>query len=264
MPLEEAPRILGFVYGLIVVVLVPYLLIRDNFSRNFRVALLFGAIASGILLFAPMTPVMFLAGLYQMKEFAAPLFVVFLGFSFFVLAAGVLGRSFCGFACPVGAVQELPYYVPVRKWVIQQSPFLLVLRGILISAFIILALLMVIQLFTVNVFLMRGVREVFLFSSLSIAGVLFLVLIGISVIFYRPFCRFACPYGALMSVAAWKSIFRLRRTPACTGCGSCETACPTGEILPDHQGNECYLCGRCMDACPVRAGIVYTRRKGRW
>jgi|WetSurMetagenome_2_1015567.scaffolds.fasta_scaffold246588_1 ferredoxin-type protein NapH len=260
MPLAEAPRIIGFIYGLIVVFLVPWLLIRARLGIPVRFALASCALLSGILLFAPMTPLMFLAGLYQLKEFQAPLILVFGTFSFFVMAAFGLGRSFCGYACPVGAVQEIPYYLPIRKWIIRQSPLLLVIRAILISACIVLALLMVIYLFTVNLVLMRGVRDVFLLSSLSIPAVFFLAFIGFSVVLYRPFCRFACPYGALISIAAWKSIFRITRTTACTGCGNCEVACPTGETLPGHQGNECYLCGRCLDACPVRGAIAYTRR----
>ncbi len=260
VPLSEAPRIIGFAYGLVVVVLVPGLILRNRLSLSIRLALAFCAILSGILLFAPMTPILFLAGLYQLKQFDAPLILVILAFSGFVVAAGILGRSFCGYACPLGAVQEIPYYLPVRKWILRQSPRLLMIRATFISLFIVLALLMVIHLFTLNLFLMRGARDVFLLSLESVPALLFLAAIGLSVVLYRPFCRFACPYGALMSLAAWKSLFRVSRTHNCVMCGRCEVACPTGETVPGHHGNECYLCGRCMDVCPVEGGLAYARR----
>jgi len=260
MPLAEAPRVLGFVYGLIVVLVVPYLLIRGKLTVPIRLMIIAGALLSGIILFAPMTPFFFLAGLYQVKQFNAPLFAVIGAFSFFIVAALVLGRSFCGYACPIGAIQELPYYIPVRKWMLRQSSLLLIFRGILVSVCIVLALLMVIYLFAINFLLMRGVRDIFLLSAMSIPVLLFMVLVVFSAVLYRPFCRFACPYGALMSIAAWNSLFRISRTSACIGCGRCEGVCPTGETLPGHQGNECYLCGRCIDVCPVDGGIAYIRR----
>ena len=167
MPIDDAPRILGFIFGISVVFLVPFLLIRKRFPRKLRLAVLSAAILSGVILFAPMTPLQFMAGLYQLKDFKAPLILVSVVFSFFIITALLLGRSFCGYACP---------------------------------------------------------------------------------------------YGALMSLAAWKSLFRIQRTLQCTGCGACEAVCPTGEYQHGKQGNECYLCSRCQDICSVTGGIEYQRR----
>ncbi|MDD1712779.1 MAG: 4Fe-4S binding protein, partial [Methanoregulaceae archaeon] len=69
-----------------------------------------------------------------------------------------------------------------------------------------------------------------------------------------------CPYGVLLSLAGWKSLFRLQRTDACIGCKTCEGACPTDEAKRDDGKAECYLCGRCVDACPTPGALVYQRR----
>jgi ferredoxin-type protein NapH len=263
MPLEGVPRIAGFIIGIAIVLLVPYLLKRGLLTMKVRVALLAAAIISGVLFFAPMTPVTFIAGLYQLRDFRAPLLLVIAGFSIFIVAAWLFGRSFCGYACPIGAAQEVPYMVPTRKWVIRQSFLMLVIRGFLTGILVLLALLAVIHLLFTSLLLLHGVRDLFLLESAGLPAVLFIILLVVSVFLYRPFCRYACPYGALMSLAVWKSLFRIQRTGLCNGCGACEAACPTGECHPGKEGNECYLCGRCLDACPVRGGIGYLRREKR-
>jgi len=120
MPLEGAPRILGFLYGIILTVVEPYLLYKSRFPVRVRIVFLTGSLLSGILLFAPMTPLFFPASLYQMKEFDAAIPVIIAVFSFFVIATLALGRSFCGYACPIGAIQELPYFIPIKKWKFRQ------------------------------------------------------------------------------------------------------------------------------------------------
>lgn len=152
------------------------------------------------------------------------------------------------------------YYIPVRKWILRQSPLLQGLRAMLISIFIVLALFTIFYLFQLNLILMKGFRDVFLFSPIGIPALVFLINLGVSAVLYRPFCRFAGPYAVLMSIAAWKSMYRMKKTPKCTGCGKCDEICPTSETLANHKGNECYLCGRCSDVCPVGVGIRYQRR----
>ena len=257
MPIDEAPRILGFIFGISVVFLVPFLLIRRRFPRKVRLAVLAAAILSGVLLFAPMTPLLFMAGLYQLKDFRASLIFVLAVFSIFIITALLLGRSFCGYACPIGAAQEIPYWLPGRKWIIRQSYTMMIIRGIIISIFILLSMLAIIHLIFTSLLLMHGVRDIFLLSPSGLPSLLFLTLLLLSVFLYRPFCRYACPYGALMSLAAWKSLFRIQRTLQCTGCGACEAVCPTGEYQHGKQGNECYLCSRCQDICSVKGGIEY-------
>jgi polyferredoxin len=76
---------------------------------------------------------------------------------------------------------------------------------------------------------------------------------------YRPFCRLVCPYGALLSLAAGKSLLRLHRTGACIDCKKCENACPTDEAKRGDAKAECYLCGRCKDVCPAAGALKYDR-----
>ena len=87
----------------------------------------------------------------------------------------------------------------------------------------------------------------------------FLTIVVISAFVYRPFCRLACPYGALLSLAAIKGRFKLRRNESCINCKKCKEACPTNEVGWTDLKQECYMCNRCKEACPVN-GMEYTVR----
>lgn len=260
MPIIGGARVLGLLYAIVIVFLVPLLLLRGRFTLPARIGLTGSAILSGFLLFSPMTPVMFMAFLYHLKEFSASFVLVAGVFLFFIGAAAVFGRSFCALGCPLGAAQELPYFIPSWKWQLKQSTLLLIIRAFIITGLAILAFLAIANLLFTSLILLSGARDVFLFSGVSIPAILFLVLLGTSAVLYRPFCRFACPYGAVLSIAAWKSVLRVKRTALCTKCGACEKVCPTGEADPGRQGNECYLCGRCLDVCPVKGALRYMKR----
>jgi polyferredoxin len=73
----------------------------------------------------------------------------------------------------------------------------------------------------------------------------------------RPYCRWLCPYGALLSVFsryAWRS-FSITPDRELE-CGLCEHACPYGAIEERRAVTaDCFACGRCYESCPVqRAG----------
>ena len=115
-------------------------------------------------------------------------------------------------------------------------------------------------------FLLSGISNLLAFFgihdffnlALSAGSVVFLIMLLVSLVFYRPFCRLVCPYGLVLSLGAAKSLFRLRRTDACIECGKCEKACPTDEAKREDGKAECYLCGRCTDVCP-RDALVYAK-----
>jgi polyferredoxin len=102
-------------------------------------------------------------------------------------------------------------------------------------------------------------------AALGLAGGLFLaLLLGISTVVYRPWCRFCCPFGLVAQVPARFALLRIRRNPAaCSGCASCANACPTGamiDILADApRVRDCFACGSCLEACPT-GSVRFGRR----
>ena len=124
-------------------------------------------------------------------------------------------------------------------------------------AFFIIFLIMAFM-FSASLLAWFGIRD-FFYLVLTSGSVVFIGILVLSMTFYRPFCRLICPYGVLLSLGAWKGLFKLRRTDACIDCKKCEKACPTDEAKRDDGKAECYLCGRCTDVCPKKGALTYRR-----
>ena len=148
-----------------------------------------------------------------------------------LLAAMLWGRVFCGGVCPLGAVQELVSWFP------QRVPRPIAAAMSLLPWFALTVVLVVLAgqgrylicRFDPFVGIFRGGGSWGAWRAL--AGIL---LVG--VIIARPYCRFICPYGALLSVASWMSWKHLRISPqACITCRLCESSCPIDAIdEPTH------------------------------
>jgi len=158
-------------------------------------------------------------------SYAVPIAVL----AFFVLPlsfALFAGRSFCAGVCPHGALQDLVLLKPVKVpvWLekaLSILPFVYLGAGVLFaatgSAFIICQY----DPF-VPVFRMSG-------RALMVLAGVALLLLGMFV--GRPYCRFLCPYGALLKLAASLAKWRVRVTPNyCTQCRLCEASCPFGAM----------------------------------
>ncbi|MGE3312479.1 MAG: 4Fe-4S binding protein, partial [Limisphaerales bacterium] len=153
--------------------------------------------------------------------FAAPL-----------LVALFLGRTFCSAVCPHGALQDLVLIRPVRvpRWLesgLGVLPFLYLGAGI---AFAATGAAFLICRFDPFVPIFRRTGSL----GMLLTGGAFLVL---SLFVGRPYCRFLCPYGALLKVASALSRWRVRITPdVCTQCGLCPGSCPFGIIREPDPG----------------------------
>ena len=212
------------------------------------------------------------------------------GFSYyitgFLLLLGVLlGRFICGFLCPFGWFQELLHKIPTRKLSTKRlKPLTYIKYAVLLLAVVLLPALIkndvgmgdpffckylcpqgvlegAIPLATVN----SGIR--------SALGVLFswklgilITVIVLSVLFYRPFCKWLCPLGAFYALVNRVSLFGMKVDKhKCVSCGRCAKACKMDVDVtknPDHT--ECIRCGMCVRACPTKAvSFCYGFGKGK-
>jgi len=161
-----------------------------------------------------------------------PVALPIVGFFFLPLVLAMLfGRVLCGSVCPLGVIQDLFIFKPLRvpRW-LEES--LGLLRFFYLGAAIFLAVSLrrfVICEYDpfVGMFRMNGS----LVKIILGAGFLLLGLV-----IARPYCRYLCPYGALLSLLGRWTTYNLSITPDdCIKCGLCEDVCPFGAIRTPQE-----------------------------
>jgi NosR/NirI family nitrous oxide reductase transcriptional regulator len=159
------------------------------------------------------------------RSYAIPL-TVLVFFLAPIVVALFFGRTFCAAVCPQGAIQDLVLVKPLKVplWLehgLGVIPFLFLGAGTIFAA-------------TGSAFLICRFDPFVPFFRLS--GSLSLLTLGaafllVGMFIGRPYCRFFCPYGALLRLAALAAKWRIRVTPdVCTQCRLCEHACPFGAM----------------------------------
>ena len=88
-------------------------------------------------------------------------------------------------------------------------------------------------------------------TSLMVIG----VLIVLSLVIRNVWCRYLCPYGALLGLFSWFSPTAISRDEdSCIGCSKCTKQCPAGIEVERKQAvrtPECIGCAECIGVCPV-------------
>jgi len=151
-----------------------------------------------------------------------------------LLFALAYGRVFCAGVCPLGAIQELTGFSPVKlpkavEIILATVPFIYLGIAILFASTNSQFIICRYDPF-VGIFRLDAPYTMIIFGAL-------LLLAGIFV--NRPYCRFLCPYGVLLNVFSRFAGSHLTITPAeCTNCRLCEEACPYDAIIPSDTDQE--------------------------
>jgi polyferredoxin len=188
-----------------------------------------------------------------------------------VAVSFVFGKSFCSWICPVGFLSELvgDFGDKMQKKFFKRSfrmPKILdyPLRGLkyLLLAFFVYAIFFTMTEAALKYFLdspyniISDVKMYYFFADISRTSLIVISVLFILSIFIRNFwCRYLCPYGALLGVLGFLSPTKIKREKEkCIDCSLCTKACPSminvekaSVILSD----ECTSCLNCVDACPV-------------
>ena len=195
----------------------------------------------------------------QIHPAAVVIFVTVLALSL------LLRRSFCSWICPVATMSECSWkagFKLLRRNLRLPSWLDVVLRGLKY-------LLLLFFVYTIAVSMPPVAMQAFIHSEyhkvadvrlldffLNISGFalsVVLILLALSFLLKNPFCRYLCPYGALLGLVGFLSPVRVTRSlDRCVSCGVCSQVCPSHIDVMHKQSvvsPECIGCWRCVSHC---------------
>ena len=192
---------------------------------------------------------------------------------FLLLFGALFGRLVCGWLCPFGLVQDLLHKIPFVKKLrrLPGERALRYLKYAVLVGFVIVLPLVVLDIvgqgqpwfckyICPSGTLFAGIPLIASNPPLRAAlGWLFtwkaailLALVLLSIVLWRPFCRYLCPIGAIYGLFNPVAVYRFRiDEDRCTDCGACKAACKLDiDVRRTPNSAECVRCGACRRACP--------------
>jgi polyferredoxin len=180
-------------------------------------------------------------------------FIVLTGaITVFTLAGNKL---FCGWVCPLGALQEAVQRLPLPKKYRFMLPFR-VTNTVRVLAFIVFVV--VVFATGTSIYDYFNPFEGLHWSLVPIGTTALAVTVIVALFMFRPFCYLLCPIGLYTWVLEHISLTRMRlKKDECTMCNVCvqKTNCPAvPAILAEKKSRpDCHACGECMNVCPKNA-----------
>jgi len=178
----------------------------------------------------------------------------------------LLRKSFCGWFCPVGTISEWCWRLGRRlvgrngqlpAWLdIPARSLKYLLLGFFVWIIFSMSLDQIAAFMHSPYYKLSDVKMLHFFTRMSaLTAVVLLFLLVFSLVVKNFWCRYLCPYGALLGLFAMAGPSRIRRDPKrCIDCGRCDRACPSRLAVSKKtmiHSPECIGCLDCVAACPV-------------
>ena len=194
----------------------------------------------------------------------------------FLATAFLFRKAFCSWFCPIGTLCE--YLWRAGKKLFGRNLLLprwidLPLRGLkyFLLGFFVWAIstmsIVGIRDFMMSPYgLIADVKMLNFFRHIGDTGLIVLGVFILASVFIQNFwCRFLCPYGALLGLTSWLSPARIRRNErACIDCEKCAKACPSAlpvDKLVQIRSVECTGCLECVAVCPAQDALAMSLPK---
>ena len=180
--------------------------------------------------------------------------------------AVLLKRGFCSWVCPFGLLTEYLnrlHRIIFRKNIRPPAWLDYPLRSLkyLLLAFFLWAVILQMNAVALEYFIyspynmVADIKMLHFFTDISTLTLWVLaILVGLSILIRNFWCRYLCPYGALLGVLSFLSIFKIHRNDAtCTQCRKCTRTCPVDIKVHKMRcviSDECHACLKCVTVCP--------------
>lgn len=182
--------------------------------------------------------------------------VIFITILAFIAVFSIIGNKlFCGWACPIGAIQELINQIPLNKKSKIILPFRVTnpIRIMISLSFITLVFIAGISIYEYfNPFHFLHWR----FEPYAI--MVLLIALTASLFIFRPFCYLVCPIGLFTWILEYFSLVKVKvNKHNCKECNLCikKSHCPAVRSILEGKRTrpDCFACGRCIGICPEKA-----------
>lgn len=185
----------------------------------------------------------------------------------FIAIAFLARKAFCSWLCPVGTISE-GLAILGRK--LFKRNFLLprwldyplmslkyILLGLFLTAFFIMGAAGMAGFMNSPYNTLADVKMLLFFVEIGIVGLIVIAVLMIGSVFVEGFwCRYWCPYGAMLGLVSWASPLKIRRNvETCIDCDRCTKACPSRLPVASKLqiiSPECTGCLRCENVCPIK------------
>jgi len=188
-------------------------------------------------------------------------------------------KGFCSWICPVGTISQYVWMagekalgrnfriVKPADWALRSLKYLLMAAFLAVIG-IAMAPNMLVLFFITDYYKIADVRMLKLFTDMSVLT--FWVLVGLvllSVLYKNFWCRYLCPYGALLGLLSRLSPFKVRRHEEnCSHCRACSQHCPSLIDVEKKElikSEECFGCLTCVSRCPSAGALELSYRIGK-
>ncbi|MCP4547188.1 MAG: 4Fe-4S binding protein [bacterium] len=196
-----------------------------------------------------------------------------------LLIALLLKKGFCSWLCPIGTAAEVLARIShrlFRRRIKLPAPLDYPLQSLkyLLLFFFLNAILrsmtpeQISSSLVSPYYRVSDIKMLYFFQHLSATAAIVLGVLTI-LTFVIPYfwCRYLCPYGAMLGIVSLLSPMRIRRSlPACTNCGKCAAYCPSFiavDLKSTVHSPECTGCLECVAQCPEESALAM-RTVGPW
>ena len=184
---------------------------------------------------------------------------------FVILLTLIARRAFCSWVCPIGAFSE--WVGKIRDRFTRKGRWRMPPRADAVLRKIKYPLVVLILYFTFHEreLIFRAFDPFYALCSKhgeDITSWAYVVLGGtllLAAVISMPFCRYLCPFAAILNVFSRFGLLRIKRElSSCVECGKCDKVCEAGipvSKVPEVTHARCTQCGECLDVCPLHGSL---------